>query len=63
MNPGEANRLKTTRDKNCPECGSEKVTHVGGIGVIATERPPDPTRRLFQCQHCEKHFWDVGSLS
>jgi len=56
VNPGEANEPKTTRDKKCPECGSEKMTYLGGVGVAATERPPDPTRRLFQCQHCEKQF-------
>jgi DNA-directed RNA polymerase subunit M/transcription elongation factor TFIIS len=63
VNPGEANEPKTTRDKKCPECGSEKMTFLGGVGVASAERPPDPTRRLFQCQDCEKHFWYVGSIS
>jgi hypothetical protein len=32
MNPGDADKPKTTREKKCPECGSEKVIHTGSVG-------------------------------
>ncbi len=63
MSPGEADKPKTTREKKCPECGSENVMFFSGHGAAATESPPHPTRRLFQCQDCGKAFWYVRSLS
>ncbi len=61
MNPGEDKKPKTTREKKCPECGSEKIIYRSGGAVAATKRPPDPSHRLFECQQCGKHFWYVGS--
>jgi len=60
MNLEESGKPKTMRKKKCPECESENVIYLSGHGVIASERAPDPTRRLYQCQDCQEHFGYAG---
>lgn len=62
MSPRESDKPKTTNEKRCPECKSENVVYLGGVGVTSSERPPDPTHHLHQCQDCKKYFWYAGPL-
>ena len=62
MSPGEGKKLKTTRERKCPECGSEKVISSRGpqgSGAFGGKLPK-PTRRLSECQDCGNRFFYVG---
>jgi len=56
MSPGDADKLKTTREKKCPKCGSKNVMSVGSHDAGATGRPPVSSRHDFLCQDCKAHF-------